>query len=326
MSSIGVKQEKEESKMKKYLSLIVSLVLLSALLAGCGSAASSTASYDRGVVEYAVSDEAAMAPAEGAALKNAAADTGSTALPENRKWIVTVNLTAETDDLDALRSALDEKIAALNGYVEDQSVNNGSAYQSSRRYRSANLTIRIPADSIDGFLQDVGGIANIVRQNKSIEDVTLNYVATESRLKALETEETRLLELLAQAENMTDLLEIEGRLAEVRYEFENSASQKRLYDNQIDYATVYLAIEEVQEYTPVEEPTLWERISKGFRDNLEGVGEDLLDVLVWFIVSLPYLVVFAIVITLVVLVVKRTRRRRAAKKAAKQPKTEDSKE
>ena len=312
--------------MKKYLSLLLSLVLLAALLAGCGSAASSTASYDRDVVEYAVSDEAAMAPAEGAALKNAAADTGSTALPENRKWIVTVNLTAETDDLDALRSALDEKIAALNGYVEDQSVNNGSAYQSSRRYRSANLTIRIPADSIDGFLQDVGGIANIVRQNKSIEDVTLNYVATESRLKALETEEARLLELLAQAENMSDLLEIEARLSEVRSELENYASQKRLYDNQIDYATVYLAIEEVQEYTPVEEPTLWERISKGFRDNLEGVGDDLLDVLVWFIVSLPYLVVFAVVITIIVLVVKRIRHRRVARKAAKQPKAEDSKE
>ena len=309
--------------MKKYLSLLLSLALLAALLTGCGSAGKSAVSYDSGMVEYAVSDEAAMAPAEGAALKNAAADTGSTALPENRKWIVTVNLTAETDDLDALRSALDEKIAALNGYVEDQSVYNGSIYDSGRRYRSANLTVRIPADSIDAFLQDVGGLANIVRQNKSIEDVTLSYVATESRLKALETEEARLLELLSQAETMTDLLEIEARLSEVRSELENYASQKRLYDNQIDYATIYIAIEEVQEYTPTEEPSLWERIRDGFKDKLEGVGEGLLDVLVWFIVSIPTLVVLAVVVLILVLIVRRIRRRRKAKKAAKQQKTEE---
>ena len=309
--------------MKKYLSLLLSLALLAALLTGCGSAGKSAVSYDSGMVEYAVSDEAAVAPAEGAAMKNTAADTGSTQLPQNRKWIVTVNLTAETDDLDALRSALDEKIAALNGYVEDQSVYNGSIYDSGRRYRSANLTVRIPADSIDAFLQDVGGLANIVRQNKSIEDVTLSYVATESRLKALETEEARLLELLSQAENMTDLLEIEARLSEVRSELENYASQKRLYDNQIDYATIYIAIEEVQEYTPTEEPSLWERIRDGFKDNLEGVGEGLLDVLVWFIVSIPTLVVLAVVVLILVLIVRRIRRRRKAKKAAKQQKTEE---
>ena len=309
--------------MKKYLSLLLSLALLAALLTGCGSAGKSAASYDSGMVEYAVSDEAAVAPAEGAAMKNTAADTGSTQLPQNRKWIVTVNLTAETDDLDALRSALDEKIAALNGYVEDQSVYNGSIYDSGRRYRSANLTVRIPADSIDAFLQDVGGLANIVRQNKSIEDVTLSYVATESRLKALETEEARLLELLSQAETMTDLLEIEARLSEVRSELENYASQKRLYDNQIDYATIYIAIEEVQEYTPTEEPSLWERIRDGFKDNLEGVGEGLLDVLVWFIVSIPTLVVLAVVVLILVLIVRRIRHRRKAKKAAKQQKTEE---
>ena len=136
-------------------------------------------------------------------------------------------------------------------------------------------------------------------------------------------EEARLLELLSQAETMTDLLEIEARLSEVRSELENYASQKRLYDNQIDYATIYIAIEEVQEYTPTEEPSLWERIRDGFKDNLEGVGEGLLDVLVWFIVSIPTLVVLAVVVLILVLIVRRIRRRRKAKKTAKQQKTEE---
>lgn len=308
-------------KMKKYVSAFLAVLMLCGILAGCGSSAatetmaanSKSTAYDAmaAEAEYAVADSAA-----GSTLSSAAAESGSSALPESRKWIITVNLSAETEDLDAAAAALDEKITALNGYVEDQRIYNGSTY-SSRRYRSANLTIRIPAEDVDKFTDEVGGIANVVSQEKNLEDVTLQYVATESRLTALETEEARLLELLAQAENMSDLLEIEERLTDVRYELESYASQKRLYDNQIDYATIYLNIEEVQEYTPVEEPTLWERLSGGFTDSLKGLGEGAVDLLVWIVTSSPYLVVFVGITLVVLLLIKRARKINAKKKAKK---------
>ena len=303
-------------KMKRMLSLLLAVMLLGTLLCGCGGASSSTTrneAYD--AAEMEMSAEAPAAAAE--------AGNGATALPESRKWIITMDLSAETEDLDAMTAALDQRIAALGGYVEGQSVYNGSRYNGSRRYRSASLTIRVPADRVEEFTEDVGGISNIVRQSKTVQDVTLSYVATENRLKALETEEARLLELLSQAENMTDLLEIESRLTDVRYELENAASQKRLYDNQIDYATIYLNIEEVQEYTPVEEPNLWERISNGFTGNLKNLGEDLLDVLVWLIVSLPYLAVAAVVIFLIVLLIHRLRRRKEVKKVPRTVKKDE---
>ena len=303
-------------KMKRMFVLLLAVMLLGTLLCGCGGASSSTTrNEDYDAAEMEMSAEAPAAAAE--------AGNGATALPESRKWIITMDLSAETEDLDAMTAALDQRIAALGGYVEGQSVYNGSRYNGSRRYRSASLTIRVPADRVEEFTEDVGGISNIVRQSKTVQDVTLNYVATENRLKALETEEARLLELLSQAENMTDLLEIESRLTDVRYELENAASQKRLYDNQIDYATIYLNIEEVQEYTPVEEPNLWERISNGFTGNLKNLGEDLLDVLVWLIVSLPYLAVAAVVIFLIVLLIRRLRRRKEVKKVPRTVKKDE---
>lgn len=301
--------------MKKYLSIFLSIGLLIALLTGCGAASKTASNME--MADYAA--DVAEAPMAAEAASGAMDNGGSAAditLPESRKWIITMHISAETDDLDALSGALNEKIGSLGGYVEDQNVYNGSG--TGRRYRSASLTVRIPADQADAFTQDVGGLANLVSQSKSVEDVTLSYVATESRMKALETEETRLLELLSQAENMEDLLAIEDRLTEVRYELENVTSQKRLYDNQIDYATVYLSIDEVQEYTPVEEPGVWERISKGFRDNLKGVGETIVNVLVWLISSLPSLVVLAVIAAVAVLVTRPLRRRRKAKKEAKE--------
>ena len=117
-------------------------------------------------------------------------------------------------------------------------------------------------------------------------------MATSSRVTALETEEARLLELLAQAETMEDLLTIEARLTDVRYELENYTSQLRLYDNQIDYATIYLYIEEVQEYTPVEEPGFFERIRNTFSDALEGLGDGIVNITVFLVGNSPYILVF----------------------------------
>ena len=189
--------------MKKILSLLLCAALLLGL-AACG--AKSEATYSAGaVVEEAAPEAPAMMADNAASLKGA--NSGSTALPEGRKWIITIDMNVETEDLDSLMTDLDQKIKALNGYVEDQNIHNGSSY-ASRRYRSANLTVRIPDEKVDQFTDEISGLANVVNQNLRREDITLKYVSTSSRVTALETEEARLLELLAKADNMTDLLEI----------------------------------------------------------------------------------------------------------------------
>ena len=312
--------------MKKMTAILVTLCMLAALLAGCGGASKSTQAFDAAAAAPAEAANGAYYDMESAKSEDGGltGDTDSTVLPEGRKWIITVNMSAETEDLDALMEALNGKISGLGGYVEDQDSYNGSMY-SSRRYRSASLTVRIPAERVDEFTEEMSGIANVVSTNLSREDITLSYVATESRVKALQTEEARLLELMEQAETMADLLEIESRLTDVRYELENRASQLRLYDNQVDYATIYLSIDEVQEYTPVEEPTVWERISGGFVSSIKGVGNGLLDLLVWVLAKSPYLVILGGVTVGVVVLVKKRQARKAAKKAAKQNPTEESK-
>lgn len=288
-------------KQKKRISLLLTLALLVGLLTGCGAKSAMTQSYDMAAAEEVM--EAA------GALEGAMDTGGELTQPDNRKWIITVEMSAETEDLDALLAALTGEIGALEGYVEDQNIHNGSAY-ASRRYRSASLTVRVPAGDVDRFTQTVAGIANVVSSNKSLEDVTLQYSDTETRVKALETEQTRLLELMEQAENLSDLLEIEGRLTEVRYELERYSSRLKLYDNQIDYATIYLSIDEVQEYTPVEEPTVWQRIRTGFVSSLKGLGTGIVDVAVWVIVSSPYILVFSALGLGILALLRRIRKNR----------------
>lgn len=303
-------------KVRKLTALFLALLMVLSLTA-CGASSKAESAVGYNYAADMAPQEAPMAMEEvvyeTTGSNSLSSESGSTAaVPAERKWIITMDISAETEDLDGLLEALNQEIAALGGYVEGQNIHNGSAY-ATRRYRSASLTVRIPAADVDKFADNVAGIANVVRSNKNLEDITLTYVSTESRVKALQVEEARLLELLAQADTMSDLLEIEGRLTDVRYELENYTSRLRVYDNQVDFATIYLDLEEVQEYTPVAERTVWQRITEGFADSLDGLWEDMTDIFVWVIVSLPYLVVWAVVIVAVMILVRKLRKGRPVK-------------
>ncbi|MBP3674347.1 MAG: DUF4349 domain-containing protein [Oscillospiraceae bacterium] len=304
-------------KGKKLLALLLALLVTGAVLAGCGAKSESTAAYD-----MASNQEAPMAEAGEEEAKTLYSTTDSAAgTPESatdQKLIKRVSINAETEDLDPLLENLNQKIAELGGYIEYQDIYNGSSY-SSYRYRSASMTIRIPADKLDGFVEQVKGASNVVSVNQSQENVTLTYVATESRMKALETEQERLLELMEQAQTMSDLLEIEARLTEVRSELESVTSQLRVLSNQVDYATVELYIDQVRVYTEVEEQTVWQRIGSGFQKNLKNIGEELVDFFVWVVTYSPQLLILAAAAAVVIVLVKRSAKKRRARKNAMPP-------
>lgn len=286
-------------KFQKLFAIVLSVVMLLSLSA-CGAASTDNAgnmandwNYD---AENGLVDEKPAA--------------GESQLPENRKLIQRVWLRAETEDMDTLLEKVNDRIQELGGYVEAQEIYNGSAY-SGTRYRNAEITIRIPSEKLSSFVNEVSEVSNIVSSNQTTEDVTLSYVATESRIQALETEQTRLLELMAQAETMNDLLTIEQRLTDVRAELEQVKSTLRLYDNQVDYSTVYLTVSEVREYTVVDEPeTVWERIGTGFLNSLKNIGEGFVELFVFLVVAFPYLVIIGVVLTVVILVLRHHKKKK----------------
>lgn len=309
-------------KSKQLFALLTAFALTASLLTACG-ASSNTMAMDQARPEAAPMEEP-MADMKyemaDEVLYSSASTTGSTSanIQTGQKLIRKINIDAETEDLEALLPGILEQVARLGGYVENQELYNGSAY-SSYRHRSASLTIRIPADKLDGFVQQVKDISNVVTYNESQDDVTLTYVSTESRIKALETEQERLLELLSKAENMSDLLEIEARLTDVRYELENVTSQLRVLTNKVDYATVYLYIDQVKVYTEVEEQNVWQRIASGFRQNLEDIGEDAEDFFVWVVTYSPQLLVWALVAGFAIALLRRKGQKARKKRAENVP-------
>ncbi len=110
----------------------------------------------------------------------------------------------------------------------------------------------------------------------------------------------RLLEFLGRAETVEEIIALEERLSEVRYQLESMESQLRTMDNLIEYSTVKINISEVRELTVVkeEEPTAWERIAEGFLKSLSNIGNGIEEAGIWFLVNIPYLLIWAVIIGL----------------------------
>ncbi len=295
-------------KNTRFFSIFLALCLL---LTACGAAPAveeDSYHYDMGSPGETIAANDAELKTESGSLSPAA--------ETDRKLIKTVEIDAETEQYDALITALEAKITALGGYMESRRT---GTYGKSRRW--SNMTIRIPAENLSGFVAHVTAEANVLSTSEQTLDVTLQYSDTETKIAALKTEQARLMELLAGANNLSEILEIEARLSDVTYELERYESQKRGYDNQITYATVHLSIEEVAVLTPVEEPTVWTRISTGFRDSLQGVGEGFVDLFVYLIAGSPYIAVCGAVLALVILLARKQSRK--AQKIQQAPPSEN---
>ena len=293
--------------MKKLTALIVSVLLILSLFTACGanSIAQSAPAMkgDYMVEEMAMEAPAAMMDSAANSL-SATGNTTASALPENRKWIITVHMDAETENLEELLLSLDEKITGMGGYVsnrEDYGYNN----------RETMLTLRIPSTHYADFIDGLPGIANVTRLVQSSQDITESYIETESSLASLTTQQDRLLELMAQAENLEDLLAIEDRLATVRAQLQYYASLKNSYDNRLTYSTVTLTLWEVKDYTVVQ-PTFLEKLWDRIKDSGEDFVEFLEGLLFFLIAAFPYLVLLGGA----ALLIRRATLKRRAKKAA----------
>lgn len=298
-------------KKQRLILLLTVVLLLASVLVGCAARAQNTTLSGGDAPEamaqgynQVYSDDIAKEELVWDSVESPTA--ANNALSLNRKWIRTIRVNTETSVLTDFLDAMDAHVTSLGGYVESRNIYNGSKQSGSQR--NASLTIRIPAENADHFLGQLRDSSNIIRQTDTMEDVTLQYVDTQSRITALETEQQRLLELLEKADSLDAILEIESRLSEVRYELERYASQLRVYDNRIDYATIYLEVQEVAVLTVVEEQTTWQRIGTGFVDTLQAIGSFFTELFVGIVVASPVLALIAIPVTVVVIILVRRKK------------------
>lgn len=301
--------EEKREIMKKRMFLLLSLWMV-LILAGCGaktqmemaetyaSGAANAAVYQEEMAMDAemkmVSEpEAAIAPDAGT-MSGGGVSANASPVAASRKLITEISISMETTEIDLSVATISNAVKTSGGYIQSSSVS-GNSINSYNDLRYANLVVRVPQQRLDEFLTVADGAGNILYRSENIQDITLQYTDTEDRIKTLEIEQERLWELLGKAESIESIIALEQRLSQIRYELESFNSQLRTYDNQVDYATIYLDLSEVKIYTPQAKDGIGQRISKGFKENISFVTYGIIDLFVFIITHLPVLTILAVI-------------------------------
>lgn len=247
--------------------------------------------------------------------------TGPEATPS--KLIREMTMTVETVDFDRVDNEIRVRMNQMGGYFQDSTV---SGTGMNNNPRSGYYVIRIPADKLDEFVSFFGDNCTITYMSENTRDVTLDYVDTQSRISSLRTEMDVLSGMLEQAEDLDTLLVLQSRITEIRYEIENYESQLRTVDNQVDYSTLTLNVNEVTVETepePIREYTFREKLSMALKEGRENFNDKMKNTLIAMAYNLPDIitavvkfVIFAVIVLIIVLVIRRKIRKRKNKVAA----------
>lgn len=276
------------------------------------------------MADYAAADDAPMAPeGEVGWAEETEGGAGVNPVLADAKIIYTADMELETREYDQTVGALDRLVAEVGGYYESRSAYNYGGY------RSADMTVRVPAERYQDFCGRTGELAHRTRMNEDTQNVSEAYYDVEARLTTQRTKLARLQELLSQAENMEDIIALESALSETELQIEYLTGELRSYDALISFSTVTLHLQEVYRLSNEEEVpmTFSQRLGSAFSTGLRRGMDTAENLVIFFASNWVVLLAWAAVIAAAAAVLRRRKGRlpgqRRKKKDKDAERTED---
>ena len=169
----------------------------------------------------------------GAGYENAG--DNNTVTDTSKKIIKQGTIVFESDDLAATHKEIIGALKKLGGYVEEDN----ETTNNDENRKEYNLKIRVPAKNFDFMLDSVSSSAyKIDSKNISIVDATAQYIDMQSRLNNKKALEKRYIELLAKADKISDMLEIESKLTDIRSDIDSAQGQLNYLSKQVAYSSL----------------------------------------------------------------------------------------
>ena len=179
-----------------------------------------------------------------------------------RKLTKEANLRFRTGNNQETYALIHHSLKEFNAYIAEENTYDYS------NHTGFDLTVKVPAAQFDSLLNYMVNNANIKElKNKSIQinDVTEEFIDIQARINIKKEAEQKLMELLQQSGNLSETLEIQKQLTDLRADIESVEGRLKYLSDQVDYSTIRISFYENTKYSKRFFVDLWDALKNGWQ-------------------------------------------------------------
>jgi hypothetical protein len=212
------------------------------------------------------------------------------AILDQRKVIRNANISIIVDSYEKTYGKIQSLVeGAGNGYIQQSSVSKQGA-----NGKSGVIIVRVDADKFSQILNNVKGLGEVIDADERTEDITEKFYDTESELRLLKYEQSRLEEYLKKIDDPDTIFKTESRLTDIRHQIENLTGTLNKLSNLVKLSTITINISEKSVKITDKEKTYLEKLFGGFTDSMKGVGNFFGELILLLVALIPTLVILAL--------------------------------
>jgi hypothetical protein len=180
-------------------------------------------------------------PAISEAPEDATADVSAAPKPLSEPIVAPSRLLIYHADLRLKVTSLPHASASLDSLVH----RNGGYLSASTEVRADGewrqaMTIRVAPARFQPLMAALGGVGTVEEKKLTTDDVTAQHADVAARLATKRAVEKRYIDLLSRAKKISEVLEIEGKIGEVREQIESTESRLKTLNDEVAYSTISL--------------------------------------------------------------------------------------
>ncbi|SNS43557.1 protein of unknown function [Ekhidna lutea] len=204
-------------------------ILIIFLMAACGGNEGSNSTMAE--MEVPMTMQPAVEEADAASYRKVA-NTEQDEAEIQKKVIKTGGLSYRVESTKEEYNRLNDMLEKYEAYISSENENKGYDRV------NYNVSIKVPPQNFDPMIADITKDKKLDNRWVNTDDVTERYYDLQSRIDNKKKLEERYLEILKQANKITDILEVERNLNQVRSEIESLQGQFKLLSHQINFSTI----------------------------------------------------------------------------------------